>query len=295
MTPAEIEQAANWQARLMSDRCSDLDRRRFDAWLEEKEAHHQAYNLVSQIWQGGQFARSRQGSVSLPLSRRGVVAGIVGLGASLGVAANVADARTICTGRGEHRRVMASGLRVEMDACSSLVIAPRTGRMVFEAGRYEVMAAPFGLQAQFGCCSWAVSGRGGRYALDVTNAAMTLAVLEGSARLEKPGASHVVQAGQVFAYDRQTRLVTQRPGRLDDLLAWREGRAVFHGTPLAQALNEMARYSDRPVRLVSPSLAPLRISGVFHTHDPARFFRALAHLLPLRVVFAPDLISVVQL
>ncbi|WP_035774087.1 FecR/PupR family sigma factor regulator [Asaia astilbis] len=45
MTPELVEKAAFWQARLLSDQCSDRDRAQFTTWLGESDAHHQAYGL----------------------------------------------------------------------------------------------------------------------------------------------------------------------------------------------------------------------------------------------------------
>lgn len=293
MTPDQVEQAASWQARLLSDRCSDLDRDRFSAWLAESEAHHKAYDLVSQIWLSGSFAPS---SRSAPLVRRAALGVLTLAAAGVLAAPRSADARTIRTARGETRHVNVGGCLVQMDACSILRLGPHKQAFAFEQGRFAVSVRPVSGAAGFGCGDWRVWGRPGEYGLDVTPARMSVAVLSGGLSLTCRGQTDVVlTAGQVMVLDRRTRRVSVTTGRVDDLLAWRQGQAIFRNTPLDQAVAEMARYSDRPVVLLSPALAPMRLSGVFHTHDPKRFFNALAHLLPLRVNYAPDRITIVKL
>ncbi|UAJ12458.1 FecR family protein [Glacieibacterium megasporae] len=67
---------------------------------------------------------------------------------------------------------------------------------------------------------------------------------------------------------------------------WQRGVVTFRDTPLSAAAVELDRYT--PVQLVisDPKIAGYRVSGSFHTDDPARFARTLAELYPVRVVAA---------
>ena len=75
--------------------------------------------------------------------------------------------------------------------------------------------------------------------------------------------------------------------RMDQVLAWKRGEAVFDNASLPQALAEMNRYSATPI-VADPSLAALRISGLFKTGDSAGFAQAVATLHDLRVREFPD-------
>ncbi|MGN6828931.1 FecR family protein [Paucibacter sp. M5-1] len=75
--------------------------------------------------------------------------------------------------------------------------------------------------------------------------------------------------------------------RMDQVLAWKRGEAVFDNASLPQALAEMNRYSTTPI-MADPSLAALRISGLFKTGDSAGFAQAVATLHDLRVRELPD-------
>jgi len=75
--------------------------------------------------------------------------------------------------------------------------------------------------------------------------------------------------------------------RLDQVLAWKRGEAVFDNASLPEALAEMNRYSATPI-VADPSLAALRISGLYKTGDNAGFARAVAALHGLTVREQPE-------
>ena len=62
---------------------------------------------------------------------------------------------------------------------------------------------------------------------------------------------------------------------------WERGRLVFHGTPLAEALVEVNRYADRPIRLDDSSLNSLPVSGNFIAGDSDLVVSALVQTLPI--------------
>jgi transmembrane sensor len=64
---------------------------------------------------------------------------------------------------------------------------------------------------------------------------------------------------------------------MDQVLAWKRGEAVFDNASLPEALAEMNRHSAAPI-MADPSLAGLRISGLYRTGDNAGFARAVAAL-----------------
>jgi transmembrane sensor len=66
--------------------------------------------------------------------------------------------------------------------------------------------------------------------------------------------------------------------------SWSRGRLVFRGTPLADALEEVNRYSTRKLRLADPSLASLPVGGNFIAGDSELILSAFEAALPLRSV-----------
>lgn len=62
--------------------------------------------------------------------------------------------------------------------------------------------------------------------------------------------------------------------------SWEAGHLVFRGEPLADAVEQINRYTDRPI-IVDPSAASFRVSGVFHTGDTKSFLSAATEFYPL--------------
>jgi transmembrane sensor len=66
-------------------------------------------------------------------------------------------------------------------------------------------------------------------------------------------------------------------------LSWRDGYAVFHGTPLAEAVQEFNRYSTHRIVLADPALGALRVGGNFRLDNSAAFVRLMQQIFPLQV------------
>ena len=83
-----------------------------------------------------------------------------------------------------------------------------------------------------------------------------------------------------------------RPTNVDATLSWRTGRLTFTNEPLGEVVEEFNRYTDRRVVLGDPTLAQLRISGVFRTASVSDFVTALDSGFPVssRVDRASDTI-----
>ncbi|WP_312487335.1 FecR family protein [Sphingomonas sp.] len=73
------------------------------------------------------------------------------------------------------------------------------------------------------------------------------------------------------------------PGEAGMLASWSEGRLVFADQSLASAIAEMNRYTDRPITVVDPRAAALRISGSFRTGEIEPFLSALQSGFPVTV------------
>lgn len=65
--------------------------------------------------------------------------------------------------------------------------------------------------------------------------------------------------------------------------AWTQGRVIFDGTPLSEAIAEINRYTPNKLVLAASVRAHEPISGSFKTGDPSGFLKAVAALLSLDV------------
>jgi transmembrane sensor len=67
-----------------------------------------------------------------------------------------------------------------------------------------------------------------------------------------------------------------------ELLSWREGFVVFHGTPLADAAEEFNRYNTRKLVIGDPGIAHLRVGGQFRWSNEEAFVRLIEQVFPVR-------------
>lgn len=71
-------------------------------------------------------------------------------------------------------------------------------------------------------------------------------------------------------------------------LRWREGFVEFHDVALEAAVQEMNRYSTKPLLIRFADPEALRVSGVFRTGNNERFASIIAELLPITPLKTPE-------
>lgn len=109
----------------------------------------------------------------------------------------------------------------------------------------------------------------------------TLSVLQGAVQVMPSHSTQtlVVQAGEQVTFDvRNPGTVTQLPSHAD---AWTRGVLHAHSMRLADFLAELQRYRQGVLQC-DPSVAELRVSGVFQLRDTDRILELLTQTLPIR-------------
>jgi transmembrane sensor len=144
-------------------------------------------------------------------------------------------------------------------------------------------AAPFAVSAG----DRTITDVGTQFCLSETGRGVTVTLAQGRILVGGKGPPVALSAGQ--------QLVASTGGRdvvasvdLDQALAWRDGFLEFRDEPLGQAFAEMNRYGRTPVVIRDPATSALRISGRFHTGDPAQFARSLTAIYPVKLVHGPS-------
>jgi len=95
------------------------------------------------------------------------------------------------------------------------------------------------------------------------------------------GASISLTPGEQFVVARNVRPAIL-PADLRMATAWETGHLVFRDEPLGSAVARVNRYTTHPVT-IDPSIASIRISGVFNAGDTASFVSAVTSYLPIQV------------
>jgi len=121
---------------------------------------------------------------------------------------------------------------------------------------------------------------------------ITVAVLEGRVAVTAapnphsnaalPPDSVVVGDGEQVSFAGE-KLGTPQPANIARIQGWHIGRIVMKDMTLSDAIAEFNRYSRVPLRLGNPSLATLRITGVFRSGEPDAFLDAVEEAFGLHV------------
>jgi len=281
------ETALEWLVRLNDGTATAADWAAYDAWREENPAQRTAADAAEGLWIGLGAAPVRPRRRK-SMAAAAAVAGLVLLiGIWLGLPAGMlADYRT---SPGERLSVtLADGSRLELDGATRLDVAfdGRRRRLVLHDGTIHVTVAPDGTRP------FEVEAAGGRTralgtAFDVRRRGDTvrIAVTEHAVRVAYPdgGAAIDVAAGQQVTYGPGAGLGAPVPAELRSLGAWRRGRLIFDGQPLAEVLAEVERHRHGLIMIADRDLRALKVTGVFDADDADALLNAVAATLPVRV------------
>lgn len=96
-------------------------------------------------------------------------------------------------------------------------------------------------------------------------------------------AQRKLSAGERFDAGAATPVKRITAAAVSNTLAWHEGAIVFDGEPLAQAIDELNRYTDTRLVVADASIQDLRVGGRFRTGDVNGFLEALAKAFPVTI------------
>lgn len=289
-------EAAAWVARLHAEDRDAADEAAFRAWLAASPAHAAAFEAIDRIWSDvGGLKDLRTGRLPARrpaplLARRALLAGVGCLAVAGGSALFLrsASAKVYETDVGEQKHVaLADGSQLFLDAQTRISVAfSDTERSVdMQYGRVNFRVVP-DLKRPFVVEAAQRRIVASRCNFDVRceNGQVQVVLIHGEANV-KPATAH---DGQSQTLRSGERLVASNDiEKLDKpdltkMLAWQTGYESFDKEDLAQAVEEMNRYSTARLA-VDPSVANLKVSGVYRVGDNGAFARSLAKLLPITV------------
>ena len=293
-SPEARAEAAAWLARLRADDRNARDEDAFQAWLAASPDHAAAFEAVDRVWSEVGSFRDLRGPVQRPAarvaSRRALLAG-VGLLAVTGGSAlfwKSAQAKVYETDVGEQKHVaLDDGSQLFLDAQTRISVAfsdtVRAVDLQYGRANFRVVPdpeRPFIVEAAqrkivATRCSFDVRCEDGK---------VQVTLIHGEAQVTPKSAPDApgerLQAGErlVASLDTEKR---DRPD-MTRQLAWQTGYESFENADLADAADEMNRYSTARLE-VDASVANLKVSGVYRVGDNSAFARSLAKLLPISV------------
>jgi transmembrane sensor len=299
--------AERWHVRLKAADCKASERIEFQCWQAVPE-HAAAYAATERLWRSLGKLAGRPDLEQLsqqiladtaehprrPWYRIAIAASIliVFLGGGVFLAIQNRESRAIvyATAPGERSTVkLADGSQLILNFATELDVridrkarrlTLRKGEALFTVARDE--KRPFKVAAGDG----EVTALGTRF--QVRNEAKQVAVtlLEGRVavdrRKEKEHAQ--LEPGDQVSFTEATPEMRRRTVDPAVVASWTTGRLRFRSTPLAEALDEVNRYSPTQIRIADPTLTGVPISGTFEIGDSISVVSALEALLPVQAV-----------
>jgi len=299
-SPSVRAEAAAWLARLHAENRDAADEAGFRAWLEADPDHAAAFEAVDRMWSdvgglSGLPSDLRDSFGHAParqpvLARRALLAG-VGLFAVAGGSAlfwRSASAKVYETEVGEQRHVaLADGSQLFLDAQTRIAVRfSETTRLVdMQYGRANFhvvpdLKRPFIVQAAekkivATHCNFDVRCEDGK---------VQVVLIHGEADV-RPASVPEARGERLTAGERlvaSNDIEKRDKPDMTHVLAWQTGYEMFDREELSQAADEMNRYSTAKLA-VDPSVAGLKVSGVYRVGDNAAFAHSLTKLLPVTV------------
>jgi len=135
-----------------------------------------------------------------------------------------------------------------------------------------------------------VEALGTRFNVRAATDDVVVTVLEGtvlvSAEDAKPeqARSEVATRGQQVLVARAGGIQRREAPKLEQVIAWSQGKLIFSGEPLHEAVERVNRHSKHTLLLRDTRLQELPIYGVFNAGDARGFVSALEQAYPLRPV-----------
>lgn len=294
------QEAAAWLARLQSRSVSTADLEEFARWRRDA-GNAAAYDRAQALWDGSAklsldpdiqdalHGRDRRRSgggqfVSHPVMMVATV--LVAVVLVIGVLAfrTTGPTRTYQTAVGERSDVRladGSGLQLDTDSEAAARFEAEERRVTLTRGQAFFRVAhdttrPFVVDAGDGITVTAVGT-----AFDVKRTAqrVQVALLEGTVLVQRAGVELArMRPGSVVEVAVGNGLVATRRS-VAEATGWRAGRLSFRATPLAEAVDEMNRYTDAKLTIRAAAARSEPISGEFSVDDPDGFARAVDALL----------------
>jgi transmembrane sensor len=314
-----LEAAATWRVRIQEDDAI-AQSPEFIAWLADG-ANLEAYARTSSAWQVFEdhsaapeiiairrdaLHRARAASRWRFVRRRRffemIAATLVfGLLAGLGTWQIWFAPLQYSTGIGERRAVaLKDGSRISLDSNTAVRVdyGRSVRRLVLERGRarFDVahdVSRPFTVTVG----DETVVAVGTSFSVERLNGKVLVTLIQGRVVVQsasRPSQQLAARQSNPTALIAGQELVVKADARpeirtadLPIASAWESGRLVFNNEPLGEAVERVNRYTDRPLS-VDPSVANLRISGVFDAGDVGAFIDAVTSYFPVSASTSTD-------
>ena len=322
LPPSVCAEAAAWVARLHGSERSPTLEAGFRRWLETHSSHREAFDMATEAWElggsipGGALPRvarhsgaaASTGMLHAPNRSRsarssgtGFLTAAAAIGAvAIGLIWHQVRESAVATDIGEQRTLLLEdGTRVALNTDTRLVVNydEKLRRVRLENGEalFEVtrdVARPFIVTAG----DRKIEALGTSFVVRRDEARIAVTLVEGKgavAPVEASSASDPIDARRLtLSPGQRLTIAYNAPLKVDQpvlatVTAWRRGEVVLDDVSLADAVDEMNRYSHVKLAVESQEASKIRISGIFRAGDSTRFAQAVAATHELDMIEQP--------
>lgn len=299
MNDALIDSATRWYVLLRSGEATAADWQRYHHWRAADPRHDalcrqletrlgvfqvaQAQGVSGKVLQQALDApSSRRHVLQVALAGAGVAMGAALLSKPMGLADLTADVRT---GTGERRTVtLADGSELLLNAQSAADIQfdPQRRLVRLREGELLVRVAsdrnrPFLIQTE----QAQVRAYGNRFVLRERQGQGQVVALDGALEIDRQSGERLqLAAGHEVHFDRAGFGPVQVSSA--GATAWIDGFLQVRDRPLAEVIDALRPYHTGVLRL-DPSVAGLRVSGLYRLDNPQQILDTLARTLPIHI------------
>lgn len=301
------DKAIDWLIRKDDPDWSQVDQVELDAWLQESMANRAAYLRVEYGWEEADRVRSlgdwdeprrsgyqpigRWWSAAIAASILAVCGiGTYSLAPQLAVQPQVQEVRYDTPVGGRKIINLADGSKINLNTQSVIRAAVDnkkrdvwldSGEAYFEVAHRE--GEPFVVHAG----GRTITVLGTKFSVRRDHDRVTVNVLEGRVRIDvgenRETTGAIITAGDTaIARGDSTLIAAKSEERVENALAWRDGRLTFNLVPLSEAAAEFNRY-NRTKLIIDPSAADIPIGGIFQASNVSEFARLLHEAYGLKL------------
>lgn len=312
--PTAEDETRRWIVRIDRGALSAEERAELQAWLASDPRHASLLDQHAKLWHaagkaraaaaGGDQARRHVAWHGTGHGMRAIAAGlcavaVLALAARwLPVPSEAPAVAALRTAPGQHQAfALRDGSRIVLNTKSSAAVSYEAarrqvtlldGEAYFEVAKdasrpFRVLAGRMAVRAVG--TRFSVYKRGGG-AVDVVvhEGVVEVSRFASAEQSTDPVGKDRLAAGQGLRMRADAVTVhVLTAAQLARALAWQQGRVIFDNTPLALAIEEMARYAPSTIAIGDDRIRQLKLSGSFSTQNVPTFLRTLEQVLPLRV------------
>ncbi|WP_300573378.1 FecR domain-containing protein [Phenylobacterium sp.] len=294
-TPSILEEAAAWVE--WSSRVGAVDPRAladFEAWMARSPAHRQAYADLAALWRSDALVEAVAEVAARPrrrwrgLARMGAPAGLALASALVAaVFAPILQFQTFETGRGEVRQVhLADGSTAHLSGAARIQVRQGLlGRSVtLDRGEAYFDVRKDGRPFQVETPEARVQVLGTAFNVDrLASGRVEVAVYRGAVSFRaRGGPSEELGRGERASVEHGLLLVDapfDPVGGPD----WMGGWFDAADSSLAELVEKLDRFSDRPITLAHPDLGARRITGRFQISAPDKVMSVMAEAYGVQI------------